>query len=92
MSSKIKGNKTMYILSTVILKEFKLLSDTNLPQEIKTIGNSLLTINQSIEKIRSEKTDFHGKTQEDYVIEDPLYTYFIVSKRYDNWVIFKFIL
>lgn len=79
MSSKIKGNKTMYILSTVILKEFKLLSDTNLPQEIKTIGNSLLTINQSIEKIQSEKTDFHGKTQEDYVIEDPLYTYFIVN-------------
>ncbi len=79
MSSKIKGNETMYVLSTVILKEFRLLSDTNLPKEIKTIGNSLLTINQSIEKIRSEKTDFHGKTQEDYVIEDPLYTYFIVN-------------
>lgn len=79
ISTKVKGSETLYALSTMILREFRLLSDSDMPQEIKTIGNSLLTINQNIEKIRSEKTNFHGKTGDDPVIEDPIYTYFIVN-------------
>jgi hypothetical protein len=79
IKSKIKGTETLYALSSVILKEFQFLSNSNVPMEIKTRGKSLLSINQSIEKLRSEKTDFHGKTQEDYVIQDSLYTYFIVN-------------
>ena len=62
----------------MILREFNL-TNTEHPKEIKTIGNSLLTINQAIEKLRSEKTDFHGKTSDDYLIEDPIYTYFIIN-------------
>ena len=34
---------------------------------------------QSIEKLRSEKTDFHGKTDGDFVLSEPIYTYFIVN-------------
>ena len=49
------------------------------PKEIKTIGSSLLAINQTIEKLRSEKTNFHGKTNEDYLINDTIYTYFIIN-------------
>lgn len=49
------------------------------PKEIKTIASSLLAINQSIEKLRSEKTNFHGKTNDDYLITDSIYTYFIVN-------------
>lgn len=78
IKSKIKGNETLYKLSTKILKEFNFL-DSNHPIEIKTIGSSLLAINQSIEKLRSEKTNFHGKTAEDYLINDPIYTYFVVN-------------
>ena len=78
LKSKIKGSETLYALTSIILKEFKL-SDSEALKEIKTIGNSLLAINQSIEKIRSEKTWFHGKTQNDYLITDSLYTYFIVN-------------
>jgi len=39
----------------------------------------LLSVNQVIEKLRSENTDFHGKTSENYVIKDSIYTYFIVN-------------
>lgn len=49
------------------------------PIEIKTIGSSLLAINQAIEKLRSEKTNFHGKTNGDYLIDDTIYTYFIIN-------------
>lgn len=78
IASKTSGGETLYKLTSIILKEFNM-SDDNHPKEIKTIGNSLLAINQAIEKIRSEKTNFHGKTSDDYLINDPIYTYFIVN-------------
>ncbi|WP_335964260.1 abortive infection family protein [Galbibacter sp. PAP.153] len=78
IKSKIKGTETLYKLTSIILKEFNFL-DSNHPVEIKTIGSSLLSISQSIEKLRSEKTYFHGKTEEDYLITDSLYTYLVVN-------------
>ncbi|MFN4084715.1 MAG: abortive infection family protein [Spirosomataceae bacterium] len=78
IKSKIKRNETLYQLSSIILKEFNFTS-TEHPKEIKTIGNSLLTANQAIEKLRSEKTNFHGKTSDDFLIEDTIYAYFIVN-------------
>lgn len=78
IASKITGGETLYKLTSIILKEFNLTND-NHPKEIKTIGNSLLAINQAIEKLRSEKTNFHGKTTDDYLINDPIYTYFVVN-------------
>lgn len=78
INSKITGKETLYRLSTIILKEFNLISTEN-PEEIKIIGNSLLTINQNIEKIRSEKTNFHGKANDDFLIEDTVYAYFIIN-------------
>ncbi len=76
---KLDTKKTLYKLTIDILKEFQLFPNGNMLNEIKTIGSSLLAINQSIEKLRSEKTNFHGKTKEDYIIKDPLYTYFILN-------------
>lgn len=78
ISSKITGNETLYKLTLIILKEFNLTSDDH-PKEIKTIGNSLLTINQTIEKLRSEKTNFHCKTDDDYLIEDKVYAQFVIN-------------
>lgn len=72
------GNETLYKLTNILLKELNL-RDDNSPKEIKTIVSALLSINQSIEKLRSEKTNFHGKTQDDYQITDSLYTYFVVN-------------
>lgn len=79
ISSKIKNNKTLYDLTSEILKVFQVYPNSEMPLEIKTIGSSLLSISQGIEKLRSEKTDFHGKTVDDYKIEDPIYTYFVVN-------------
>ena len=78
ISSKVTGNETLYTLTSIILKEFNFTSDEH-PKEIKTIENSLLAINQAIEKLRSEMTDFHGKTDGDYLIRDTVYTYFVVN-------------
>jgi hypothetical protein len=76
--NKTKTGDTLYALSKIILKEFKL-SGENHPVEIKTIGSSLLAINQAIEKLRSEKTNLHGKTTDDYIIDDRLYTFLVVN-------------
>jgi hypothetical protein len=69
ISGKIKGTETLYELTTIVLKEFQLFPNSEMPTEIKAIGSSLLKANQSIEKLRSEKTDVHGKTAEDYIIQ-----------------------
>lgn len=76
---KDASKKTLYDLTSEILKVFQLFPNSEMPKEIKTIGSSLLSINQSIEKLRSEKTNMHGKKQEDYIINDSIYTYFIVN-------------
>lgn len=77
--TKPKVGKTLYDLTGELLKEIQLFPNSNMPLEIKTIGSSLLAINQSIEKLRSEKTDFHGKEEGDYLISDSLYTAFIIN-------------
>ncbi|MDR1617116.1 MAG: abortive infection family protein [Syntrophomonadaceae bacterium] len=79
INSNIKSTDTLYALTIGILKIFQLFPNTDMPIEIKTIGSSLLAINQNIEKLRSEKTTVHGKTIEDYIVQDPLYAYFIVN-------------
>lgn len=78
ISSKISGGETLYKLTAIILKEFSLTNDEH-PKEIKTIGSSLIAINQSIEKLRSEKTNFHGKANDEHLINDTVYTYFIIN-------------
>lgn len=50
-----------------------------MPLEIKTIGSSILAINKAIEGLRSTSTTFHGKTDTDYLVNDPIFTYFIVN-------------
>lgn len=72
-------NKTLYQLTIAILKEFKIYPISGIPDEIRQIGSSMLTINQNIEKLRSEKTIMHGKVSDDYIVRDPMYAYFIVN-------------
>jgi Abortive infection C-terminus len=70
--------QTTYKLSIAIFKVFNILSE-DVPPEFKTIGSQLVSICQTIEKLRSEKTNFHGKTSEDYLIEDSVFTYFVIN-------------
>jgi len=77
----IKYNKkdSLYALTQSILKEFSLFPNQQMPDEIRNIGSGLLNVAQNIEKLRSEKTTFHGKAKKDYIVEDSLYSYFIVN-------------
>lgn len=79
ISTICKKGDTLYKLATAILSEFKLFPNLQMPEEIKTIGSSLLSICQSIERIRSTKTNFHGKTSVDYIVDNPMYSYFVVN-------------
>ena len=79
ITKKTKDGETLYGLTQNILKEFQIFPNSDLPIEIKTIGSALLSATQNIEKIRSEKTDFHGKTYDDYYIKDPIYVYFVFN-------------
>lgn len=79
IKNKVDTNKTLYDLTIAILKEFSLFPNGDMLKEIKTIGSSLLSVNKSIEQLRSEKTNLHGKTVEEYLLNDPMYTYFIVN-------------
>ena len=79
LKTKLNPKRTLYELTSDILKEFQLYPNSNIPIEIKTIGSSLLSITDAIEKLRSEKTDFHGKIKEDYIVNDSIYAYFIIN-------------
>ena len=77
----IKYNKrdTLYELTNSILKEFKFVSPTGLQTNIRNIGSSLLKVAKNIEELRSDKTFAHGKGQEDYIIDNKLYSVFVVN-------------
>ncbi len=77
---KCDQNDTLYKLTQHILKEFNYYPQKNLDNNIKNIGSSLLNIAQNIEAIRSNHSDTsHGKTSEDYIIDDELYAKFIIN-------------
>lgn len=74
-----KDGDTLTKLVRKFLKEVSIFPNSDLPTEIRNISSSLLSAAQSIEQLRSSKTNFHGKTNEDYYINEPLYTYFVVN-------------
>ena len=73
------SNKTLYELTNQILKELSLFPIGNMPNEIKGIGSSMLSMNKNIEQLRSNKSRFHGKLKEDILIDESIYAYFIVN-------------
>ncbi|MCR4253880.1 abortive infection family protein [Streptococcus uberis] len=75
-ASKMTSKK----LIQTIINEFNFTANEhNIPDEIKSISNALITIGKSIEDLRSDKTLHHGQNSEKYIIDDPLYAYFAVN-------------
>lgn len=74
-----KEEDTMSKLINKICKAFNLHVDNNMPKEVKTIGSSLISVCNAIEALRSKKTEFHGKSDESFVVSSPLYSYFIIN-------------
>jgi hypothetical protein len=71
--------KTLYALSQDVLKAFGMYPSAEMPSEFKMIGSAFLSICQGIEKLRSEMTSVHGKSNDEVVISNPLYAYFVVN-------------
>lgn len=72
-------NDTLSTLIKKICKAFHINNDTSCPIEIKTIASSLISCSNAVEDMRSSKTELHGKTQDDFIITDPLCAYFIIN-------------
>ncbi len=76
---KWNENETLTKLIRNICKAFGIQSNDNFPNEIKTLASSLISIGNSIEVLRSDKTEFHGKTDGDLIIKDSVFAYFVVN-------------
>lgn len=63
-----------------ILKQFGLNPDSpEMPNEMKSISSAFITVSKAIEDLRSDKTSFHGQNSDKYLIDEPLYAYFVVN-------------
>lgn len=76
---KYNTNDTLCKLVEALLKEFNYFPTKDMQKNIKNIGSSLLKIANEIEEMRSDKTFAHGKGKTDYVIDDNLYSVYIVN-------------
>ena len=74
-----KEGDTLSKLINKICKAFNLHVDKNMPKEVRTIASSLISACETIETMRSKKTEFHGKADEDLVVTSPLYSYFSIN-------------
>lgn len=78
LQTQYNRKDTLSKLIKNICKAFRI-DNSSLPQEIQTIGSSLIACSTAVEDLRSTKTEMHGKTQDDFIINDPLCAYFIVN-------------
>lgn len=69
---------TLKKLINLICKAF-MDNDEDMPQEIRTICSSLISVGGTIDDLRSTKTIVHGKTTTDYVVSNPLYAELIIN-------------
>ena len=76
---KSKDNATLYELAQYFLKATKHFPFKEQPQEIRAIGNGLLNTCQAIENLRSRKTLAHGRTENELVIEESMYSKYVVN-------------
>ena len=77
--AELDRKKTLYDLTIDVLREFSLFPPKELPSQIRNISSSFLKLIQNIENIRSSNTSSHGKLDDDYIVNDSLYAFFIVN-------------
>lgn len=72
-------NKALPKQVAAIIKEFGFDDKNTAPQEIITLASQLRSIGTVVDDLRSDKSMAHGKTDDDYVIDDPLWASFVVN-------------
>jgi len=55
------------------------LTEKTAPQEIITLASNIRSLGSTIDDIRSSKTAAHGKLEEEYKVDDPLWASFVVN-------------
>lgn len=76
----VVSNASSKKLVQEILKVFQLNPDSpELPNQMKPISSSFVTVAKAIEDLRSDNTLFHGQDSKKYLISEPLYAYFVVN-------------
>ena len=75
---KYENGYTLKKLINLICKAF-MDNNKDMPQEVRTISSSLVSISTTIDDFRSSKTIVHGKTEDDYIVSNPLYAELIVN-------------
>ena len=74
------SNATSKKVVQEILKVFQLNPDSpELPNQLKSISSSFVTVAKAIEDLRSDNTLFHGQDSGKYLISEPIYAYFVVN-------------
>lgn len=71
--------ETLKKLTGTICKAFRKDVDSDCPPEIKQITSSLINLSQAIEDIRSDKTILHGKTDDNSIVTDPIYSKLVIN-------------
>ena len=69
----------LYKLTSTILQKLQFVSHPGLQTNIRNIGSALMKAAQNIAELRNDKTFAHGKGQKDYIIDNKLYSVFIVN-------------
>lgn len=79
IKTECRVKDTLWDLCASLLKEFQMFPNGEMLPEVKTIWSSLMSIAQVIETLRSTKTRAHGKTKKEYLVDDPMYAYFVIN-------------
>lgn len=78
ISRNLNGSETLSKLASKILKEFNL-TNSDHSKAVRTIANSLLSLSQAIETLRSEMTNFHEKTSNEYQVTDRIFACLMIN-------------
>ena len=73
------SKNTLSSLIKTICDEFKFKTTADFPIQLRRISSSLIAACSAIEELRSGMTSVHGKTDEDYMINNPMYAMFIFN-------------
>jgi hypothetical protein len=73
------NKKSCASLVKEIVREFNLAKSVDCPQELITIASQLRGLGAAIDSLRSNKSTAHGKSHDDYVVDDPLWASLIVN-------------
>ena len=75
----INNNLSLTRLINKIVEQLELICQDECPTEIRTIAGQLRGLGKAIDDLRSDKTTAHGKHQDDYTVDNPLWAELAVN-------------